>query len=154
MARWSLILGPTSSPASSAGDERGDIFLVAVLSDPPPAAAEALERKELSAAQAGYREALAADPYNLEAQFGLAKVALLERGTAEAARQLDPLLTRLIAHSEPDKAVPWIEDILPATADRTSPAAAVIALITNATAAVSLPFEPGGQSKPVILPAG
>ena len=76
-------------------------------------AAEALERKELAAAQAGYREALAADPTNLEAQFGLAKVALLERGTAEAARQLDPLLTRLIAHSEPEKAVPWIEDMLP-----------------------------------------
>jgi membrane associated rhomboid family serine protease len=217
-------------------------------------AAEALERKELSAAQAGYREALAADPNNLEAQFGLAKVALFERGPSEAARQLDPLLTRLIAHSETDQAVPWIEDILPqldpkqlrpafaykvgqiidaapeglrplgerfyarageagavlgakayiraaaialaasngaeaalrhlaaaeaipeipasckaqvaelranakkklpiaiATADRTSPDAAVIPLITTANAAASLAFEPGGQPKPVILP--
>jgi hypothetical protein len=76
-------------------------------------AAEALERKQLATAQAGYREALAADPNNLDAQFGLVKVALLERGTSEAARELDPLLTRLIARSEQDKAVPLIEDILP-----------------------------------------
>ncbi len=77
-------------------------------------AAAALEQKDFPAAQEAYREALAADPKNLEAQFGLAKIAVLEHRTAEGVQRLDPLLSRLIARSEQDKAMPWIEEIVPA----------------------------------------
>ncbi len=73
----------------------------------------ALEQGELSAAGAAYREALAADPKNLEAQFGLAKIALLERRTAEGAQRLDSVLTRMLAQSNREDAVNWIEDLLP-----------------------------------------
>ena len=73
----------------------------------------ALERGELSAAAAAYREALAADPKNLEAQFGLAKIALLEKRTAEGAQRLDSLLTRTLAQSSRGGALNWIEELLP-----------------------------------------
>jgi len=73
----------------------------------------ALERGELSAAAAAYREALAADPKNLEAQFGLAKIALLEKRTAEGAQRLDSLLTRMLAQSSKGDALNWIEELLP-----------------------------------------
>ena len=73
----------------------------------------ALERGELSAAAAAYREAFAADPKNLEAQFGLTKIALLEKRTAEGAQRLDSLLTRLLAQSSREEALHWIEDLLP-----------------------------------------
>ncbi|HKD43474.1 MAG TPA: rhomboid family intramembrane serine protease [Myxococcaceae bacterium] len=74
----------------------------------------ALEQKNFSAAQEAYREVLAADPKNLEAQFGLAKIAILEHRTAEGVQKLEPLLSHLAARSEHDKAMGWIEDIVPA----------------------------------------
>jgi membrane associated rhomboid family serine protease len=76
-------------------------------------AAAALERKDLPTAEAAYREVLAADPKNLEAQFGLAKIAIQQHRVAEGIQRLDPLLGRLIARSEQDKAMGWIEDIVP-----------------------------------------
>ena len=77
-------------------------------------ATAALEQKNFPAAQEAYKEVLAADPKNLEAQFGLAKIAILEHRTAEGVQKLEPLLSHLAARSEHDKAMGWIEDIVPA----------------------------------------
>jgi len=69
----------------------------------------ALEQGDLSAAGVAYREALAADPKSLEAQFGLAKIALLEKRRAEGTSRLDSLLTRMLGQSSREEALNWLE---------------------------------------------
>jgi membrane associated rhomboid family serine protease len=76
-------------------------------------ATAALEAKELPAAASAFREVLAAQPTNLEAQFGLARVALLENRVSDATRSLEPHLSRLITRGDQEKALPWLEELLP-----------------------------------------